>query len=79
MSLHSIQQEFVTLMEKGEVGNFGVSTIKLFSNLITKPSALVTVPFDLGMPQTPENVYVALARAMVIQVLDTVLVSPVSH
>jgi len=47
--------------------------------LITEPSALAAVPFDLGMPRTPERVYLALARAMVIQALDTVLVSPVSH
>jgi len=37
------------------------------------------VPFDLGMPRTPERAYLTLARAMVIQALDTVLASPVSH
>jgi len=44
-----------------------------------KPSALAAVPFDLGMPRTPERAYLALARAAVIQALDTVLASPVSH
>ena len=44
-----------------------------------KPSALAAVPFDLGMPRTPERVYLALARAMVIQALNNVLASPVSH
>jgi len=37
------------------------------------------VPFDLEMPRTPERAYLAVARAMVIQVLDTVLAYPVSH
>ena len=55
------------------------STASALSNLITKPSALAAVPFDLGMPRTPERAYLALARAMVIQALDTVLASPVSH
>ena len=34
---------------------------------------------DEVMPRTPERAYLALARAMVIQALDTVLASPVSH
>jgi len=55
------------------------STASALSNLITKPSALAAVPFDLGMPRIPERAYLALARAMVIQALDTVLASPVSH
>jgi len=48
-------------------------------NSITRPSALVEVPFALGMPRIPERAYLALARAMVIQALDTVLASPVSQ
>ena len=55
------------------------STALALSNLITKPSALAAVPFDLGMPRTPERAYLVLARARVIQPLDTVLASPVSH
>jgi len=55
------------------------STASALSNLTTKPSALVAVPFDLGMPRTPESAYLSLARAMVIQALDTVLASPVLH
>jgi len=47
--------------------------------LITKPSALAAVPFDLGTPGIPETAYLVLARAMAIQALDTVLASPVSH
>jgi len=40
----------------------------------------IAVPsFALGMPRTPERAYLALARAMVIQALETVLASPVSH
>jgi len=31
------------------------------------------------LPRTPERAYLALARAIVIQALDTVLASPVSH
>jgi len=54
-------------------------TASALSNLITKPSALAAVPFDLGMPLTPERAYLALARAMVIQALETVLASPISH
>jgi len=49
------------------------------SNSITSPSALAAAPFALGMPRTPERAYLALARAMVIQILDTVLASSVSH
>jgi len=52
------------------------STALALSNLITKPAA---VPFDLGMPRTLKRAYLALARAMVINALDTVLASPVSH
>jgi len=55
------------------------STASALSNLITKPSALAAVSFDLGMPRTPERVYLEIARAMVIQALDTELASPVSH
>ena len=55
------------------------SNASALSNLIKKPSALAAVPFDLGMPRTPERVYLALAQAMVIQALDTVLASPVLH
>jgi len=55
------------------------STALALSNLITKPSALTAVPFDLGMPRTPERAYLALARVMVMQALDTVLASPTSH
>jgi len=55
------------------------STASALSNLITRPSALAAAPFALGMPRTPERAYLALARAMAIQALDTVLASPVSH
>ena len=55
------------------------STASALSKLITKPSALAAVPFNLGMPQTPERAYLTLARAMAIQALDTVLASRVSH
>jgi len=55
------------------------STASALSNLITKPSALAAVLFDLGMPRTPETAYLELAQAMVIQALGTVLASPVSH
>jgi len=35
------------------------STALALSNLITKPSALAAVPFDLEMPRTPERAYLA--------------------
>jgi len=55
------------------------STAFALSNLIIKPSALTAVPFGFGMPRIPEKAYLVLARARVIQPLDTVLASPVSH
>ena len=55
------------------------STAAALSNSVTRPSALAAVPFALEMPRNPERAYLALARAMMIQALDTVLASPVSH
>jgi len=51
----------------------------LISNVIAKPSGLAAVHFDFRIARTPERAYLALARAMVIQALATVLASPVSH
>ena len=52
------------------------STASALPNLVVRPSALAAVLFALGMPRTPERACLALARAMAIQALDTVLASP---
>jgi len=49
------------------------STASGLLNSVTRPSALAAVPFALEMPRIPERACIALARAILIRALDTVL------